>query len=641
MRKYVETMLFIILAAAVMLLAARPASTKTARYRSPVGVAFSPDGALLAVSDFTAGYVSIIDAGSGKILRECELDGSAAGLAWSPDGKSLFVAQSDAGTVAEIRASNGKMARRLPAGPGVTALALARTRNLLLAANTHTNDVSVVDLATGKEKARIAGRIAGLHQPSAVAVVPDESMAIVANLLPLGDASRSSYGAKLSLIDLAKLDRLQDVPLPAGSSLVRGVAVSPDGKWAYAAHTVGRFTIPTTQLERGWVNTNALSVIDLAARSHYATVLLDYINEGAADPWGIALSKDGRTAWITLSGVHELAGIDLAGLHELLEGKIDSRPDLAAMDRFTTGFQNTWLAIKADPTKRGELVNDLAALHVAGLITRTRLPCNGPRGISVSPGDGSIAVAGYFSGNVVLTGAANGEVQQSIAVGNSDQPDSIRRGEMMFHDATFCFQHWLSCATCHPGGRADGLNWDLLNDGMGNPKNTKSLLLSHQTPPVMSHGVRANADVASIAGFKFILFRQPQSGEAEAVQAYLRAMAPEPSPYLVKGKPSDAAKRGRKLFENAKAGCMHCHPAPLYTDLKLYDVGTRGPLDTDGKFDTPTLIELWRTAPYLHTGEAVTLEEVLTKFNEGDKHGVTSHLSKDEIVDLVEYLNSL
>jgi len=641
MRRCVKTMLLvlpgIIAYSALVLLAARPASTKTARYCSPIGVAFSPDGTLLAISDFTAGSVSIIDAGSGKIRRERELDGNATGLAWSADGGSIFAAESGAGTVAEIRASNGKIVRRLPAGPGVTALALAPKHNLLLAANSYTNDVSVIDLAAGKEKARIAV----LHQPSAIAVAPDESLAVVANLLPLGDASESAYGAKLSLIDLAKLDGLQDVPLPAGSGLVRGVAVSPDGRWAYAVHTVGRFTIPTTQLERGWVNTNALSIIDLAARAHHATVLLDYINEGAADPWGIALSKDGRCAWITLSGVHELARIDLASLHELLDGKLDSRPELATMDRLTAGVQNTWLQIKADPVKRAELVNDLAALHIAGLITRTPLPCNGPRGISISPANGSIAIAGCFSGNAVLVDAGNGEVPLSIAVGESDQPDSIRRGEMIFHDATFCFQHWLSCATCHPGGRADGLNWDLLNDGMGNPKNTKSLLLSHQTPPVMSHGVRANADVATVAGFKFILFRQPQPGEAEAVQAYLRAMQPEPSPYLVKGKPSDAARRGGKIFENAKTGCVHCHPAPLHTDLKLYDVGTRGPLDTDGKFDTPTLIELWRTAPYLHTGEAATLEEVLTKFNEGDKHGVTSHLSKEEITDLVDYLKSL
>ena len=84
-----------------------------------------------------------------------------------------------------------------------------------------------------------------------------------------------------------------------------------------------------------------------------------------------------------------------------------------------------------------------------------------------------------------------------------------RQGDMYFHDATICFQNWQSCATCHPNdARMDGLNWDLLNDGMGNPKNTKTLLLSHQTPPCMATGIRKNAEVAVRSGVKYILFME-------------------------------------------------------------------------------------------------------------------------------------
>ena len=42
----------------------------------------------------------------------------------------------------------------------------------------------------------------------------------------------------------------------------------------------------------------------------------------------------------------------------------------------------------------------------------------------------------------------------------------------------------------------DGLNWDLLNDGIGNPKSTKTLLYSHATPPAMISGIRADAETA-------------------------------------------------------------------------------------------------------------------------------------------------
>ena len=58
-------------------------------------------------------------------------------------------------------------------------------------------------------------------------------------------------------------------------------------------------------------------------------------------------------------------------------------------------------------------------------------------------------------------------------------------------------------------------------------------------------------------------------------------------------------------------------------------------------YDTPSLLGLYRTAPYLHDGRAATLTDVLTTYNRHDKHGVTSHLSKTQIDALVEFLRAL
>ena len=63
-------------------------------------------------------------------------------------------------------------------------------------------------------------------------------------------------------------------------------------------------------------------------------------------------------------------------------------------------------------------------------------------------------------------------------------------------------------------------------------------------------------------------------------------------------------------------------------------------LDKGKKFDTPTLVEIWRMAPYLYDGRATTIEEVLTKFNPDDKHGVTSNLTEKEIKDLAQFVLS-
>jgi cytochrome c peroxidase len=64
-------------------------------------------------------------------------------------------------------------------------------------------------------------------------------------------------------------------------------------------------------------------------------------------------------------------------------------------------------------------------------------------------------------------------------------------------------------------------------------------------------------------------------------------------------------------------------------------------MDKDVEFDTPTLVEIWRTAPYLYDGRVATMKEVLTTHNQGDKHGRTSDLIDNEIRDLARFVLSL
>ena len=74
----------------------------------------------------------------------------------------------------------------------------------------------------------------------------------------------------------------------------------------------------------------------------------------------------------------------------------------------------------------------------------------------------------------------------------------------------------------------------------------------------------------------------------------------------------------------------------------IYDVGTGKDGEAKKKFDTPTLIEVWRTAPYLLDGRALTILDVLSKkYNPKDQHGKTSDLTKQELTDLAEYVMSL
>jgi cytochrome c peroxidase len=215
-----------------------------------------------------------------------------------------------------------------------------------------------------------------------------------------------------------------------------------------------------------------------------------------------------------------------------------------------------------------------------------------------------------------------------------------RKGALHFPAGQFSVQKWLSCSSCHTGdARPDGFNWDLMLDGVGNGKNTKSLLLAHQTPPTTATGSRPNAEASVRAGYRSIEFAERPEEDSASIDAYLKSLQPLPSPYLENGKPSAAAVRGKKIFENT--GCAACHSGRLYTSLQQYKVGTGIGREKDTAFDTPTLIEVWRTAPYLHDGRAATIKDVLQGPDSGEVHNVSSRLTAAELDDLVAFVLSL
>jgi cytochrome c peroxidase len=228
-----------------------------------------------------------------------------------------------------------------------------------------------------------------------------------------------------------------------------------------------------------------------------------------------------------------------------------------------------------------------------------------------------------------------------VPLGPKPELTPVRKGEMHFHDAWLCFQHWQSCASCHPDARVDGLNWDLMNDGLGNPKNTRSMLYSHLTQPLMAAGVRPDVRAAVEAGFVHIQFAVRPKEDIDAVVQYIEALRPVPSPFLVNGDLSEKARRGRELFFSDRLRCHLCHPEGLYTDSRLHNVGSRGQYDDRDEFTSPTLVECWRTAPYMHDGHYTDLYQLFREGRHGATHGAVGELSDEELEALVEFLLSL
>lgn len=605
-------------------------------YRSPQPIVLSPDGQSFYVGDVTAKCVAVFDTESGDKYSEIPLRGQPQDLGVSLDGCWLFATERGAGTVAIIDLSRGAVSGRVAVGRWPSALALAEKTQRLFVCNQDRHTVSVIDMlpAGGKPLLELVVE----REPNSIALTPDEQYAVVSNLLPHGVATDPQLAAAVSIIDTNELRTMSHVRLPAGSTLVRGVCTSPDGKWAYVVHNLGRFHLPITQLDHGWVNTSALSIIDIAKGCRLATVLLDELHHGAPNAYSIVCSGDGRQLWISHAAVHEVSVVQIGLVHRLLEGKLPT--ELAALK---SGSQlNIWARIKKDRSAISELPNELTALRIAEAIRRFPSGGLGPRHLALSHDERELLVTNYYSGTASILNATSGRLQRDISLGEQPPPGAARRGELIFHDATRAFQRWQSCSSCHPNqGRVDGLRWDFLRDGIGNGKDTPSLLLVGETEPLNRRATRANLLVGARTGFTAGHFMVPAQSEVDDLVAYLGSLRPEMSPHCdANGNLSSAAQRGKTLF-SGKAACASCHPPPMFTDKKLHHIGVISDTDSDGRYDTPTLIEGYRTAPYLHDGRALTLKAVFTDHDPHGLHGKTKTLSNQELDDLVAYLQSL
>ncbi|HBO46180.1 MAG TPA: hypothetical protein DD670_20105 [Planctomycetaceae bacterium] len=605
-------------------------------YRSPVHLVVSPDGLTIYAADETARCVTILDAVKRVKRSHIELNGRPHGLALSPDGRTLYVAEFGAGTVAVVDTAAGTVVSRLEVGRWPSAVALSPDGKRLYVGNQDSHDVSVIDPADARGKT--VARIGVIREPSCVAVSPGGDRVVVTNQLPLGSGANPALAAEVSILDANRLTVAHTVKLPPGSTMVDGACFSPDGRWAYVVHGLGRFTLPITQLDRGWVYTSALSIVDVAEGKRLITVLLDDVIQGAADPHSVVCSNDGRRLWISHSGVHEVSIVDVERLHELIAGKVP-----ADLERLMDGTRpNAWVRLQRGEVSPAEFENDLTALSVAKIIRRASSGGNGPRGLALSPDNTTLLVANYYSGSVAVLDAVGGAPRGSISLGTQPALDAARRGEIAFHDATVCFQRWQSCASCHPNqGRTDGLRWDFLRDGIGNGKDTPSLVFVGETPPLNRRATRKDAHEAASTSVSAGHFTMPSEKDSDDLTAYMLSLRPEPNPHLATdGQLSESALRGKDLFFG-KATCAGCHPPPYFTDLRMHDVGVLNDNEPDGRYDTPTLIEAHRTGPYLHDGRAVTLRDVLTVHNYRDQHGATSGLTDGELDDLVKYLRSL
>ncbi len=597
-------------------------SVCAATYLTPEYVAVAPGGKTLYVTAATAGKVLVFDVAGAKVAGEWALKTDPSGVAVAADGTVYVTGGGVDGVLLKLGA-DGKLLGKVETGHTPMAPVVSPDGATVYVPNRFNNSVAVVDAA----KMKVAATVSVLREPHAAVLGAGGKLLFVANHLPLCRATDDVVAASVSVIDTASKKLVKNIMLPNGSTGVRGIGATPDGKFIYVTHTFGRYQLPTTQLERGWMNTAGLSVFNGETGEYVNTALLDDVDLGAANPWGVTVSPDGKNLIVAHAGTREISIIDREAFH--------ARLDKAAKNEKVTEVTKS----------ASDVPNDLSFLVT--IRRRVKLPGDGPRGVVVV--GGSVYTALAFADALAEVKLGDVVAKSSpIALGAAVDlgKDRVRRGEMLWNDGSMCFQQWQSCASCHPDGRMDGLNWDLVNDGIGNPKQSKNMIYSHLTPPTMVTGIREDMATCNRKGMTHIQFVVRPEEDALCLDAYVKSLKPVPSPYLVKGALSKNAKKGEKLFK--KAGCAECHPAGkdgpkgerLFTNLKKYNLELGVGNEEGREFDTPALVETWRTAPYLYDGRALTMEEVLTTCNPKDTHGATKNLKPDEVKALAEYILS-
>lgn len=585
-------------------------------YASPLELLLSPDESRLYVLCSGTDEVRVLDTASGRELHAIPVGHMPRAFSFSPDGSRLFVVNSWDDTVSIIDLKTNAVTATWKTGFEPSGIATDRAGKLLFVASRIGNDVSVVDANTGE----LRNTLAGGRGASFLTSSSDGRRIYATHIYPDAAQYRTAPKSEISVIDTARAQVVDRIPLPEVAGAFH-VALSRDGRLGVVAELHPKNLVPLAHVEHGWAFVDSLTVFG-ADVGRPVEVPLDELDRYFARPFGVAIAPDKSRIYVTHGG-----------------------SDCVTV--LSTRRMLTYIRAHREPFSE-----DLSA-SAHYVLTRIAVGKN-PRGLILSRDGSRLFVANRLDDTISVIDMRTLHVVRTISLRTPQKLSALRRGEQTFYSAKYSFQGQFGCANCHIDSTFDGLQWDLEPDGFGKDIVDNRLLEDLRgTEPYKWNGKNPTLPVECGPRTEMYFWRSQQYDDLTLADLvlYVRHLPLRPNRFLAAdGALTPAQERGRKIFYRAVDNlgqsiaegnrCAFCHSGPKGTSQKSFDVGTGKSTDNGGLLDTPQLMNVALTAPYLHDGSAQSLEEIWTVYNPHDQHGRTNDLTKDELNDLIEYLRT-
>ncbi|MFQ5490177.1 MAG: hypothetical protein ACE5GE_05590 [Phycisphaerae bacterium] len=600
----------------------QPESAKASGRCGPAFVHVEPDTGHLLVLCEKNDTIMRIDSQTGTALTVTPLSASPFALCPHPDGRRLYVTCRRGQEIVELDNSSFQILRRFELRGDPTGVAVSGDGARLYVGVHSLDQIAVFDLESGRPLKRLA---AG-NGPEMVRLSPAQGRVYVTNLLSNPVGPNEPCRNEVTIIDDTS-SRVTERVILENANIGRGIAATADGSLAIAAISRPKNLVPMVQVARGGVVTNGFVVLTAGSDTPPVQLLVDLPNQSYADPYGLVITHDDRTFYLTCAGADTVIAVDLASVRAVVKEAAGG--------------------LIAEPA-------DHLGLSRRYVTARIRVGAN-PTSLALSEDGRWLYVANRLDDTISVIDTARDAVVRTLVIGDAVPEDRRSRGERLFFSAARTFQGQFSCSSCHPDCGFDGLQYDLEPDGIGqNILDNRNLRGVAGTGPFKWVG--SNPGIATQCGTRtaqwIVRTGWLSWDDVVTLAAFVRSIEPVSNPYRSPdGSLTAAQRRGQALFERTttnrgdpipeRSRCDYCHSGPKFTDGRRSDVGTKAAHDTAAEFDSAHLPNIFESAPYLHDGRAATLEEIWTRYNADDTHGVSSDWTKQQLNDLVEYLKIL